>query len=226
VWSPTGDRIAFSGVHDNGNRDIFVATMKHSGGPIAIAEVRARQLTDDPAVDEFPAWSQDGSTIFYDNLGAFDIDHLGFSYTQEIWSVPADGGAPRQLTDDSVPDAQPDVSSDGTVAYLHGWQIWTMDQDGSDQHRLTAVPAHTGFNPRWSPDGTMLALLRYDPDERASFKRRALRPRHPPLMQVVVVKLSTGHVRTVGPRVASDVNPVSWTRDGSALLIDRYDSGA
>ena len=37
-----------------------------------------------------------------------------------------------------------------------------MDQDGSDQHRLTAVPANTGFNPRWSPDGTMLALLRYD----------------------------------------------------------------
>ena len=45
-------------------------------------------------------------------------------------------------------------------------------------------------------------------------------------MQVVVVKLATGHVLTVGPRVASDVNPVSWTRDGSALLIDRYDDGA
>ena len=45
-------------------------------------------------------------------------------------------------------------------------------------------------------------------------------------MQVVVVKLATGHVLTVGPRVASDVNPVSWTPDGSALLIDRYDSGA
>ena len=33
------------------------------------------------------------------------------------------------------------------------------------------------------------------------------------------------NVLTVGPRVASDLNPVSWTPDGSALLIDRYDAG-
>ena len=88
------------------------------------------------------------------------------------------------------------------------------------------MPANTGFNPRWSPDGTMLALLRYDDSGRATFTPRPLRPDDLPLMQVVVVKLSTGHVLTVGPRVASDVNPVSWTRDGSALLIDRYDDGA
>ena len=160
VWSPGGDRIAFSGVHEKGNRDIFVATLERPFG--AYNEVRAVRLTDDPADDEFPAWSADGSTIFYDNLGEFVLDHSGFSPTQEIWSVAANGGAPRRLTHDSAPDAQPDVSSDGTVAYWHDGKIWTMNQDGSDQRRLAAVPAHTGFNPRWSPDGTMLALLRYD----------------------------------------------------------------
>ena len=72
----------------------------------------------------------------------------------------------------------------------------------------------------------MLAVLRYDDSERASFKPRPLRPADLPLMQVVVVKLATGHVIAVGPRVASDVNPISWTPDGSALLIDRYDDGS
>ena len=72
----------------------------------------------------------------------------------------------------------------------------------------------------------MLALLRYDDSGRARFTPRPLRPADLPLMQVAVVKLSTGHVITVGPRVAADFNPVSWTRDGSALLIDRYDDGS
>ena len=61
-----------------------------------------------------------------------------------------------------------------------------MDQDGSDQHRLTAVPDDAGFNPRWSPDGTMLALLRYDDSGRARFTPRPLRGEDLPLMQVVV----------------------------------------
>jgi Tol biopolymer transport system component len=224
VWSPGGDQIAFSGVHEKGNRDIFVATLERPFG--AYNQVRALRLTDDPADDEFPAWSADGSTIFYDNLGEFVLDHSGFSYSQEIWSVGASGGAPRRLTHDSAPDAQPDVSSNGTVAYWHDGKIWTMNRDGSDQRRLTAVPAHTGFNPRWSPDGTMLALLRYDGSGHVRFTPQPLRGEDLPLMQVVVVKLSTGHVLAVGPRVASDLNPVSWTPDGSALLIDRYDSGA
>jgi len=36
----------------------------------------------------------------------------------------------------------------------------------------------------------------------------------------------TGDVTTVGPRVASFYNPVSWTPDGTALLINRYDDGS
>ena len=224
VWAPGGDQIAFTAIRDKGNRDIFVATLKRPLG--AYNEVRARRLTDDPADDEFPAWSADGSTIFYDNVGELGPNRSGFSYTQEIWSVPADGGAPTRLTYNSSPDAQPDVSSDGTVVFWRQERIWTMDQDGSDQHRLSAVPANTGFNPRWSPDGTMLALLRYGDPGKPTFTTWPLRLADPPLLQVVVVKLATGRVIRVGPSVASDVNHVSWTPDGSALLVDRYDSGA
>jgi Tol biopolymer transport system component len=225
--SPDGSEIAFVGTGSDGkNRDIYVATLRSAGLAVAM-EARVLRLTDDPAMDEFPAWSPDGSTIFYDNGGAEPLDDSGFSSTQEIWSVPADGGAPQRLTHNSDADVQPDVSAGGTVVFWHEGEIWTMEQEGRNQQRLAAVPSDSGFNPRWSPDGTMVALLRYDASERASFDEHLpLRPGDLPLMQVVVVKLATGHVITVGPRVASDVNPVSWMPDGSALVIDRYDAGA
>ena len=224
AWSPDGTQIAFAGIQGrSNNRDIFVATLLPDDAPIASA--RILRLTTDDAVDEFAAWSPDGATILFDNGGSEPVDDSGFSPTQEIWSVPAHGGSPRRLTHNTTPDAQPDVASDGTVAFWRDGEIWTMDQDGRHQHRLAAVPSNAGFNPRWSPDGTMLALLRYDDSERATFASPH-RPSDLPLMQVVIVKLATGRVITVGPRVASDVNPVSWTPDGSALLIDRYDAGA
>jgi dipeptidyl aminopeptidase/acylaminoacyl peptidase len=223
VWSPDADRIAFVGIGDDGNSDIYVAdTTPHRG---VVLETRAQRLTTDPAVDEFPAWTQDGSTIVYDNGGASPLDDSGFSLSQEIWSVPADGGTPERLTNNDTNDGQADVAADGTIAFRHGEDIWTMDLDGGHQAPLDAVPAGLGFTPRWSPDGSMLALLRYDPSERATFDLRRGRPADLPLLDVVVVDLDTGAVTAVGPRVAADFNPVSWTPDSSALLIDRYDDG-
>jgi Tol biopolymer transport system component len=222
VWSPAADRIAFVGVDAGGNADIYVADIPDRG---AIVEIKPQRLTTDPAVDEFPAWSPDGSTIVYDSGGATPLDASGFSLTQEIWSVPADGGPPQRLTNNYTNDGQPDVAADGTVAFRHGEDIWTMDLDGAHQAPLDTVPADLGFSPRWSPDGSMLALLRYDPSARATFEPRRGRPADLPLLDVVVVDLHTGGVTTVGPRVAADFNPVSWTPDSSALLIDRYDNG-
>jgi hypothetical protein len=223
VWSPDGSRIAFVGVsRSDGDRDIYVADLL---GPDAIPNATLRRVTSDPAVDEFPAWSPDGSTIFYDNGGAEPLDGSGFSSTQEIWSVPAEGGSPQRLTHNKVADAMPDVATDGTVAFWRGGDIWTMDQQGDNQERLKVVPGETGFNPRWSPDGSMMALLRFDPASFVPISDLPGRPLDMPTLEVVVVDLATGEVTTVGPRVAADYNPVSWMPDGSALLINRYDAG-
>jgi len=226
AWSPTGDRVAFVGVRSGGERDVFVATLTNRDDmPAGILGAKVRRLTNDPAADEFPAWSPDGSTIFYDNAGDKAVDDSGFSPTQEIWSVPASGGAPRRLTHDRIADVQPDVGPDGTLAYWHGGEIRVMDPSGSNQRRLQPIPHGLWFNPRWSPDGRSLALLRFA-DDRATFAPRRGVADDLPLLEVVVVNLVTGKVKQVGPRVASDVNPVSWMPDGSALLIDRFDDGA
>ena len=89
--------------------------------------------------------------------------------------------------------------------------------------RFTTIPLDAGLNPRWSPDGRKVALLQYDPSERARMEPSLKLPADLPLLKVIVVDTTSGRVTDVGMRVASDVNPVSWTPDGLALLINRYD---
>jgi Tol biopolymer transport system component len=225
MWSPDGSRIAFVGVGIDGNRDIYVADLREDGeAPRAVPGppnfiARATRLTTDPAVDTWPAWSPDGSTIYYENSGSEPLDSSGFSSTQEIWSVPADGGTPKQLTDNGVADSQPDVGPDGRVAFWREGDVWTMRADGTEQQTLSGVRLGLGFNPRWSPDGTKLVMLVYR--ERAHLDPELERPTDLPLLEVVVVDLETGQIHDLGAQVASDINPPSWTPDG-ALLINRF----
>jgi WD40 repeat protein len=224
VWSPDGKRIVYSETGVDGNVDLYVADLE-IGSPSStppLTGAHARRLTTDPAVDEFPAWTPDGSTIVYENAGAHPLDDNLFSDTMEIWSVPAAGGKPTRLTNNELIDTQPDVSADGTVAFWRNGVISAMGIDGSHQRRLLGSPANV-FSPRWSPDGRNLALLQYDRSKRASFESGLNLPRDLPLLKVIVVDLATGAVTEVGPRVPSDINPVSWLPDGSALLVYRYD---
>ncbi len=165
------------------------------------------------------------TTIYYTNDGGTGADSDGFSETQEIWRVPATGGTPQRLTDNAEADLQPDVAADGTVVYWEGGEIRTMAADGTGQHRLAAIPSDFGFNPRWSPDGSKIAVLQYDASKRALFDPAIRQDADLALLRVVVVDVATGDATTVGPRVASFLNPVSWTPDGTALLINRYDDG-
>jgi dipeptidyl aminopeptidase/acylaminoacyl peptidase len=224
AWSPDGGRIAFQGTGPDGNRDIYVSDIADLGLPRNGRLQTPTRLTDDPAIDEFPAWTPDGSTILYANMGSEPPDDSGFSSTLAIWSVPAEGGTPTRLTHPDVAAAtMPDVAPDGTIAYLTGYgEIATMGPDGSDP---TAVAADTGgrnFSPRWSPDGSMLAVLRYHPGERTVADPDFGITPGLALLDVVVIDPASGEVIDVGPRVATDYNPVGWTPDGQGLLVNRY----
>jgi Tol biopolymer transport system component len=221
-WSPDGSRLAFQKDDGTGNLDIYVADLTGQSDGSYTGELR--RLTTDPAIDSFPAWTPDGSEILYDNAGSEPLDDSGFSSTQEIWKVSADGGDPVRLTNNQVWDSMPDVAPDRTVAFAReGATTWTMHLDGTEQQQLEGMPE--GFNPRWSPDGSRLVFLQYDPSERARIPAELGLGTDYPLLRVVVAEAETGALTNTGQRVPSDINPASWAADGTALLIYRYDDG-
>lgn len=143
AWSPDGTRIVFCSTQDTldiGNHEIYVMNADGSG------QVR---LTTSPAGDQWPAWSPDGSQI------AFVSTRDGGNY--EIYVMDADG-TNQTVLPDTYSSLYPAWSPDGTqiavASYVFseswGWEIWTMNADGTGQINRTNSPLHD-FQPAWGP---------------------------------------------------------------------------
>jgi Tol biopolymer transport system component len=179
-----------------------------------------QQLTTDPAYDQFPQWSPDGSTIVYDNSGAKTKGgDPEFSPTAEIWTVDVNTRTKARLTRNGVPDYSPSYSRDGRIAFFHGEALTVMDAHGGNRQRIFSTG---GFTPRWSPDGTKIAYSTFDGRYRPSVPFGGLR-KSAPLVLVYVVDLgdvirqrSVGHVG-----MATTLNTPQWLPSGNALLIRR-----
>jgi Tol biopolymer transport system component len=101
-------------------------------------------------------------------LIAFSSDRYG--QTHNMFTMQPDGSDVRQLT--FLTAAQGAAfwatwSPDGTKlvfqernADLSSDQIWVMDRDGSNRHRLFSDPGYVDFRPGYSPDGTQVVLDR------------------------------------------------------------------
>jgi Tol biopolymer transport system component len=139
-----------------------------------------------------------------------------------IWSVPASGGTPARLGDDAF-GTMPDVAPDGTVAFFgREGAIWTMGPDGSDPGPLSVDAGGRLFSPRWSPDGSKLAALRFHEGERTVADPGLRIGGGLAMLDAIVIDPAGGDVIDVGPRVVTNDNPVSWTPDSEALLVNRY----
>jgi hypothetical protein len=151
TWRPWTPPVMAFASDRGGNQDIYI--MAASG--------RAQRLTDDPGVDQTPAWSPGWTRV------AFASDRTG---NWEIYSVRADcnlrsAGAVRrcdlrQLTSSPADDLLPAWSPDGRwIAFVSlrdgNPEIYLMRPDGSDLRRLTDDPAGD-WRPAWAPDGLHL----------------------------------------------------------------------
>jgi Tol biopolymer transport system component len=212
AWSPDGSQIAFVGSNGKGTGgNIFVVDANGQG---------LRRLTSGPTQKSWPAWAPDGSSIIYSDAGKTPLDSDGFSPTQEIYEVAANGaGNPMRITTNHDDDSQAVFSPDGSkIAAFHSGGLVVMEPDGTNVRSL----GQDGFAPRWSPDGTRIAFLTYNPSERFDRPDVAAGGWFSwPRLDVKVLTLATGKVADLGVSVASDFNAVSWTPDGQQILVNR-----
>lgn len=142
-WSPDGTRIAFRCYPG-------ICTMKADGSDVV-------RLTNpqEPVLDEDPDWGPRGYIAF---------TRTPEDRSRDIYVIPEDGGnaSPASPVIEQGANFAPSWSPDGrAIAFTRGegpfleapkggFQLWTLNIDGSELRQLTETGAD---RPDWSPDG-------------------------------------------------------------------------
>lgn len=155
AWSPDGAKIAFQSYRD-GNAEIYVENANFSLFDPTTHGLK--RLTNDPAIDWFPAWTPDGSGILF----ATNRHGGSNAYKQfEIYIMYKEGGGETRVTytpgaDESQPAPAPYCCS---FAFVRSYakinnphrdrEIYTRANMNNDlgEQRLTFSPGDD-----WSPD--------------------------------------------------------------------------
>lgn len=156
-------------------------------------------------------WSPDGKQVaFVTNI----------SGRNNIWTVPANGGWPTQLTISDQRQTNLAWSPDGN------WIAYASDYDGNEQWDVFVVSPKTGAvqnltttketsedAPVWSPDSKWLAYV--------------TKPKGGSSYEIDVMEFSSRHVKhitTNTPPDKSNFNPI-FSRDGKFLVYTQADAG-
>ena len=140
-WSPDGTSIVFQ-TFRSGSWDLALINADGAG---------YRRLTDDPADEREPAWSADGKTVYYAGDAAGQSD---------VWRVDVTTLARERVTTVEGDEYAPAVAADGALAWIGdagGVALWIREPRAAPR-RLFPAPGRRLGTPRWSPDGSRLAL--------------------------------------------------------------------
>lgn len=151
--SPDGKNVAYCSDH-TGSFEIYVRSL--------VPGAKEIQLTSDGQQNFEPAWSPDGQQIaYYSKLKG------------GIWTMPASGGQPKQLTEfGSAPAWSPDGATiafqsnplidlgAGAVSAQSPSTLWTIPAAGGEPKQITRQGDPPGGHgtPGWSPDGKWIVF--------------------------------------------------------------------
>ncbi len=257
-WSPDGSKLAFVSTR-RGAPQVFVLSLAEGG--------EARPVTSLPGGAGNPEWSPDGRSIAFTSRvepkpsepeAPKDrapkervVTRLTFRANGEGWArdgyvhiftVGADGGSARQITDGEFDDGAPRWSPDGArIAFsairkpdrdytMGDTEIYVVPAAGGEIKALTDRRGPDG-DPTWSPDGRSIAYTGFD-DKLESFKATSL--------YVMSAdgsgsrNLTASFDRSAADGVGGDVSApfggsgraVAWAPDGKRVLFKSADRGS
>jgi TolB protein len=142
--SPDGSRVAMI-LSKGGSPDLYVANIDGSG---------LKQLTTTREAEFSPCWSPDGRTLCYGSR------ERGATL---LFSIAANGGAPRHLATTGAPSpTEPDWSPDGKwiafTSQMGAFQICIVQANGGRGGE--AIPLVEGEDPSWAPNSRALLFCR------------------------------------------------------------------
>lgn len=188
----------------------FVIVVASMSGPVAGESVlQLTQLTSGTSPWHSPAWSPDGLTI-----AAIHRDSTG---NEQIWTIPAAGGLPLQITTTFDGKANPFWSPDGSkIGYIR-WNgrsegIWWAFSSGGDITPVVEDPDGLSDTQgaSWSPNGAMIA---YDATVRSNGSAST---------GIWVVPWEGGTPRRLTANSYFDWAP-QWSLDGGTIYFVRDD---
>ncbi|MGH7597716.1 MAG: hypothetical protein ACREOI_15310 [bacterium] len=192
VFSPDDKQIIFSS-------DWFSAEEKLT--VMALHGKKARPLINDPeelnapALQRVPVWSRDGRTI------AFVQGTGGYLDSNNLWIVPASGGAPQQLTDMGYVSNPVWCDEDRSIVFASKGHIWKIAVDGGAPIQITQTPGN--YTPTdYSP--ARKQIIFHQPDDGVN--------------QLFLLSADGGSSQLFKTALASAQN-ARWSPDGSQLAF-------
>jgi len=147
-FSPDGASVGWIRTNDRAFQSIIIHNL-------ATGEERTL-VGGDERMDDI-SWTSNNEIIYSSNK----------SGNTNLWTIPADGGSPRQITKGSGPDIGMKVSADGrSLLYLQQQRIgnvWLGSLKTGSAKQITFDERQIS-NPMISPDGRMVAFVMADPD--------------------------------------------------------------
>jgi len=152
-------------------------------------------------------WSPDGKQVAF-------ISNVTARYN--IWTVPAEGGWPLQLTVSNQRQAGVTWSPNGRwIAYMSDydgkeqWDLFVVSPGNGQVTNLTNTPEISEESPVWSPDGNLLAYM--------------VKPKDSPSYEIDLIEVATKKVRhltTNTPKELWNSSPL-WSKDGKWIVFSQ-----